>query len=286
MNPALADFTMKMSHFLEDLLIVIVLFKKKPHHAAAYTSIHTALNIFSSFPTIFIYDNSPEATPVESRHITYVHDPANSGVSKAYNEASLLALKEHKKWMLFLDQDTIFEESFFRKLTEALSNHPECVVFVPGMEDDRGLVSPFYFSAGRGKRLKVTRKTFSLKNYRFINSGLLINSSAFREAGGYDETIPLDFSDIYFGERLKKITDYFAVADIRLRHNFSSTAKLPLNEALTRFHYFCIGALRMGENCGKYHLYSTRTFLRSARLSFQYKNHKFLTIFLQHIAHG
>lgn len=286
MNPELDDFTMKACEFLDDLLIVIVLYEKKPHTAAAYTSIHTALNKFPSFPRIFIYDNSPEASPVETQQITYLHDPANSGVSKAYNKASLLALKEHKKWMLFLDQDTLFEESFFRKLTEALSRHPECPVFVPEMVDDKGLVSPFYFTAGRAKRLKGTRKAFPLKDYRFINSGLLIRSSAFREAGGYDETIPLDFSDIDFGERLKKITHYFAVVDVRLKHNLSSTAKLPLKDALARFHYFCIGASRMGENCGKHRLYRTRTFLRSARLSLQYKSHKFLNVFLQHMLHG
>lgn len=286
MNPALADFTTKVCEFLDDLLIVIVLFEKKLHAAAAYTSIHAALNKFPSFPTIFIYDNSPEACPVESWQIIYLHDPANSGVSKAYNKASLLALKEHKKWMLFLDQDTLFDELFFRKLTEALCRHPECSVFVPEMVDDKGLVSPFYFTAGRGKRLKATRKAFPLKDYRFINSGLLIGSSIFREAGGYDETIPLDFSDIDFGERLKKITRYFAVVDVRLKHHLSSTAKLPMKDALARFHYFCIGASRMGENCGKHRLYRMHTFLRSARLSVQYKSLKFFNVFLEHMLHG
>lgn len=277
---------MDLSKFLAELLVVIVLFNKKPEQSSAYTSIQTALNILPSFPTIFIYDNSPHPSLLTDSQIIYRHDPQNSGVSKAYNEAIVLATKKNKKWMLLLDQDTNVDTIVFQKFLDSTLEHPATVAFVPKMEDEIGLLSPFQFSSGRGKRIEVHKEKFSLEKFRFINSGLLIQCSAFLRAGGYEENIPLDFSDITFGEKLKKITDHFMVIDTTFHHAFSGTTPLKLNEALARFHYFCTGAFNTGKKFGPFYIYFTRAFFRASHLCFKYRSLRFIKIFLQRSVHG
>lgn len=277
---------MELSKFLAELLVVIVLFKKKPGESSAYTSIQAALNILPSFPTIFIYDNSPDPCVLTDSRIIYCHDPKNSGVSKAYNEAVVLAAKKNKKWLLLLDQDTNVDVNIFEKFSDFALKHPDSVAFVPRMQDQHGLVSPFQFSCGSGKRMKIHEEKLPLKKYRFINSGLLIQCSAFIAAGGYEADIPLDFSDIAFGENLKKITPHFMVTDTTLQHSFSGTETHSLNEAVTRFYYFYRGAFHMGKKFGPFYLYFTRAFLRALHLGLQYRSFRFIKILVRHNPHG
>jgi GT2 family glycosyltransferase len=267
---------MSSTDFLSDVLVVIVLFKTKPDESAACTSLRTALNISTAFPEIFIYDNSPHATPPTGRHITYHHDPANSGVSRAYNTASRHAGLKGKKWMLLLDQDTVVGRGYFEKLEEATKSEPGCVAFVPLVMDSVGLLSPFYFSRGKGKRMLNASGHLSFSKHRFVNSGLLIRCSAFVAAGGYDEAIPLDFSDIAFGQRLRSVTEHFCVVNFPLKHGFSGNERPNAEDALARFHYFCAGAYAMGKNAGFFNPYFLRAALRALNLFFRYKDPRFL----------
>jgi hypothetical protein len=207
-------------------------------------------------------------------------------VSKAYNQASLIAGRKNKKWMLLLDQDTQVEAKVFEKWSVALLTDRVSVAFVPLMRDRKGIVSPFRFSRGQGKRIDIFQKKFSLEKYRFINSGLFIRNDAFVQAGGYDEDIPLDFSDISFGERLRAVTDHFVIIDVSLQHALSGSEKLPLDDALGRFHYFCKGASAIGKKTGRAHIFFLRAFFRASHLCVRYRNSSFLKIFNQSFLHG
>lgn len=275
---------MELPHFLDELLVVIVLYRMKPAESAAYTSVRTALNNYSALAEIFIYDNSPTSAAVNRDSVTYYHDPSNSGVSKAYNHASIHAQANGKAWLLFLDQDTSVTLDFFRSLAKAIAVHPESVAFVPRMMDEKGMLSPFRFSHGRGKRVSSIAETLSLEQYRFINSGLFIRFSAFVGAGGYNPQIPLDFSDIEFGCRLKKVTDHFRIIDVPLRHGFSGNDD-NAEASLKRFRFFCLGAAVMGKESNHFFLYMMHTFVRACHLSFRHKDVRFLREFFQRI-HG
>lgn len=272
---------MDLPKFLEELLVVIVLFKSKPEKSAAYTSIQNTLKDSPFFPVIFLYNNGPEQISLHDTRMLYLEDLRNSGVSKAYNRAAALAGKEKKKWMLLLDQDTRVEVMLFEKFAAAIATHPESKAFVPRMHDRKGMVSPFYFASGRGRRIRTFKEKCSLTKFRFINSGLLISIEAFLDAGGYDERIPLDFSDIAFGDRLSQVTDHFRVIDASLEHAFSATSKLPMDEAMARFYYFCIGAEIMGKNSGQNYRYFMRALLHGLHLSIHYKNFAFVKIFFK-----
>ncbi len=102
-----------MDHFLDSLLIVLVIYKMKIGESPAFVSLTRALQFSHQSATLFVYDNSPRPQNIEQNEnwkIEYQNDPTNPGVSKAYNEGFTLAKTENKKWMLLVDQDTEFEK--------------------------------------------------------------------------------------------------------------------------------------------------------------------------------
>lgn len=267
-----------VAKIFKDLLVVIVLFRLRPEESQAITSLKEVLAGNSSHPDIFVYDNSPLPSNADPA-VTYVHDPSNGGVSKAYNQAAAFAVAKNKKWMLLLDQDTTVVPGLFQAWDAALLRHQGSVAFVPLVRDAQGTVSPFALFMGSGRRMRAMREKLPLARYRFINSGLFIECEAFKNAGGYDEEIPLDFSDVAFGHRLRKVTSHFAVIACTLEHELSSTAQLPLPEAQRRFAYFCRGARSMGLLSGAHYRYVTRAFFRALHLAMSYRKMSFIRTF-------
>ena len=265
---------------LEEIFFVIVLYKKRPEESEAISSLLPILKKSLKEFSLLIYDNSPQPSPIPYHNIIYRHDPKNHGVSKAYNEALPIALSCKKKWMLLLDQDTALNESFFRNLDSTTRQYPHSIVFVPTLKDRKGIVSPFLWTRGKGKRIDSVHARLALDKFRFVNSGALIETDSFSKAGGYDEKIPLDFSDIAFGENLRKITDHFVVVDSILQHAFSDSSSLTYNEAIERFSFFCLGALNMGRTFGPLSLYYFRALLRGLHLTIKFKRIAFIkTVF-------
>lgn len=271
---------MDQRDFLSELLVVIVLYRKKPEESMALSSLELVLRNCASAPAILIYDNSPLPARYLGDHLTYRHDPLNRGTSYAYNQAALHAREESKTWMLLLDQDTQIDTNFLSNLVEIAGTDSDSVVFVPRIYDSKGLLSPFRFARGRGKRIHACPDVLPLNRYRFVNSGLLIRVTAFEAAGGYDERVPLDFSDICFGERLwsQNVTDHVRVVETSLTHAFSDNEDVPLEHALNRFKFFQKGSIAMGKYSGSTFLYAFNTFLRACRLSIRYYNLRFLIL--------
>jgi GT2 family glycosyltransferase len=278
---------MRLAEFLDDLLVVIVLYRTNSNPSAAYLSVASALNDSSSAPEIFLYDNSPGPLLSSFGRASYIHDQDNPGISRAYNRAALHARSVNKHWMLFLDQDTSVDAILFKEMAEAIESHPQAVAFVARMEDKKGLLSPFIFTFGRGRRIKkLNQCILPLERYKFINSGLFVKESAFTSVGGYDERIPLDFSDISFGRRLAKVCDYFVVLDVSLKHSFSATEEIPAEHALRRFSHFCTGALTIGKESISIYPYYLAAFLHAVKLSFRHRDFRFFATLFYHVIHG
>ncbi|HZX75139.1 MAG TPA: hypothetical protein VFE57_12005, partial [Cyclobacteriaceae bacterium] len=161
--------------FLQELLIVIVVFEKKPLETSAFQS----LNSIREEALLMIYDNSSLPSHVEVENTIYLHDASNPGVSKAYNTASTLAKSRNKKWLMLADQDTSFPESLFEKYQMAITDSSSKLI-VPLLTDHLGLVSPFRFSKGKGRRIQsIKAGTLELSSFRFANSGVLIALDTF-----------------------------------------------------------------------------------------------------------
>jgi rhamnosyltransferase len=267
----------------DQLLIAIVRYNKPLEEIASYHALIKTSNKVDPSPfQVFIYDNSHEPIAPAQKNIHYKHDILNSGVSKAYNEAAKIAFSEKKKWLILLDQDTDFDQEYIAKLAIAIHRHPNAVAFVPKLHDEVGIVSPFKWRFGKGQRISTLKEVLPLKRFRFANSGLLINLNAFLKAGGYIESIPLDFSDIAFAENLQKVTDHFVVVDYDLRHAFSGSEKTTFENSLSRFHYFCIGGFEMGATFGPFILYYIHCLLRAVKLTITFRKLAFIKIFVKH----
>jgi GT2 family glycosyltransferase len=264
--------------FLDETLFVIVLYKQKAEESPAFQVLSS---IYPIPVSIFLYDNSPTIQEVYHKGVTYVHASENNGVARGYNEGYRYGKTTGKKWLMLLDQDTQLTLSYLMNLPTVIQSFPDEVAFVPKLQDNVGIVSPFKWMFGRGIRSRAISSRLKFQSYRFLNSGLLISADAFEKAGQYNENISLYFSDIAFGEKLKTIKQEFIVVDHILIHNMSSTEKITLSSALHRYEFFCKGALAMGDIYGRTWLYTLHAFLRGAKLCFQYKDRSFLKIFFQ-----
>jgi len=275
----------QVKNFLDELLVVLVIYKMKIAESPAYHSLTNALVTSNYSSSLFVYDNSPSTqTPPDhgAWSTNYYHDPSNPGVSKAYNEGHRFAKKKNKKWMLLADQDTIFPAITFDEYQKSVFKFQPKIVS-PILVDRFGIVSPFKFQFGGGQRLKhVPRNiTLPLDKFYFINSGLLISVNAYEQAGGYDEKFPLDFSDLDFAFRIRYVIRTFTIADFECSHNLTSVVSTKMDEILTRFKGYVVAgrAFKMKHKLGNWlHL---RALTRAVKLSWRFKSFNLMIVFFK-----
>lgn len=266
-------------------MVVMTIYGRKIEQSEAFQSLTTALYHHHSSASVFIYDNSGEPQNIESNphwKIHYQHDPKNSGVSKAYNSGYAKAREQNKTWILLVDQDTLFPPDAFTKYYQSLSQ-TSSEVFVPLLKDAVGLISPHKFRWGSGQRLKTINPLtdFPLNSYFFVNSGVLISTEAFGKTG-YDENLPLDFSDFAFVNRLRKNHASFYLVDLSCQHHLSSTEKNVHPEKLERFRgYLVASKYYKAKYSPKNQWIPIRNLLRALKLSANYRSLQFVMLYFK-----
>ena len=202
---------MKEEKFQDSILFVLVLYNCDLNHSSSYQSI---LNVISDRNKLFIYDNSIDAQMGIPSHIHYIHDVTNPGLGKAYNEAFKFAKKNQYNWIFILDQDTELPINFLEKYIESIKLYKNIHLFAPKLmlKNTNKLYSPLKYVFKRGFQLnKISIGVNNFKNKSVVNSGVMITTKAFEKTGGYNEKITLDFSDLVFIEKYKKIFNEFVV---------------------------------------------------------------------------
>jgi GT2 family glycosyltransferase len=193
-----------------------------------------------------------------------------------------MALKEGKRWLLLLDQDTRLPIGFLQAYADAVSRYPEGQLFAPAVEDSVGLLSPFRFVRGSGVRPKgISQRQFELGPYMAVNSGLLIRLDLFHAIGGYDESIPLDFSDMAFLQRAMKITRHLHRADVSLTTHLSEVGSQTSQADSERFHFYCLGARRYSQRTGETFWLFVRSAFRAIRFTIRHHDSIFLQVFFR-----
>ena len=266
-----------------DFAVIIVIYNKDFYSCETFISLQRMDIPISDKLDLFIYDNSPDRQEIANLGkltvAAYVHDPQNSGISKAYNECAKLAADLGKKWLIFLDQDSCLTESLFIDYSEAIENHSEIMFFCPILKSSGFIVSPSIFKNRMGSSPSyLTAGMHSFKKLSPINSGICIEINLFFKAGGYDEKVPLDYSDYAFIYRVKQIVEYFFLLDNICEHGLSSYEEQVITSALSRFRYLCIGLVNSSTTLTDkiFSLYVAGK--RGAKLSFKFKNAEFLKI--------
>ncbi|MEQ8362519.1 MAG: glycosyltransferase [Cyclobacteriaceae bacterium] len=265
---------------IEDLLIVVVIYELSIVDSKTWQSL---IKWLPSSATIYIYDNSPapQATPDTQHFVVYHHDSSNAGVSKAYNKAVVKATNKDKGWVLLLDQDTELTKDFFSGCEESISHYPDKSFFVPILKDNKGIVSPFLYAHGVGKKLNsVNPGLFSFDQHRAANSGALIRTIVLTQVGGFDEKLPLDFSDIYLQEKLMRTQAQFVVINSTINHNFSGSSFKNKRQILHRYKIFSTSCRTMSHLTGGNN-FRRVSLKRAFNLSFRLLTIRFIIIHFQ-----
>lgn len=197
---------------------------------------------------LFVYDNSPEALhsadELKRMDIEYVSDTSNPGVSKAYNTAARYASVNGYEWLLILDQDTAFQDDRYVKECKMMAENGRHALYVPLVRKTNGNpLSPMWMKHHIPKSaISEANRAYPMRNVSVINSGMLINTDAFLQAGGYNEDVPLDLADYQFIERFGKKIDDFYLTDYVLFQPFSNDT-CSIDSLKTRFKSYCLSAL-------------------------------------------
>jgi len=272
---------------IKKVLFVIVLYNNDLKQSITFNSMTKNLEKLNLNADIIVYDNTFKPIYKNKKpnypnwNITYIHDKKNSGVSKAYNKAAKIAKKNEKEWIFLLDQDTMFPEDSLVQYLRAIDNF-DSNLFVPKLKVNNKIYSPANFFLKRGFPIDTLSKGFhDITGKTILNSGVLIKLETFEIVGGFNEKIKLDFSDIYFFEKYKRYYTKFYLLDVECKHGFSDNEN-GFKSSLTRYKFFCDGAIEFSNNFFSYINLFLIVFLRGIKFSLRFKTIDFMKIFINH----
>ena len=125
-----------------------------------------------------------------NKRVSILHNPDNYGVSKALNQIMQIAYDGEFEWVLTMDQDTELPEGYIKKNLELIIN----------LQDHRiAVVNGQYVEKGRDHRCNQRKKSFSDTDH-VITSGSIVSADKWKNVGGFDEKLFIDFVDTYKDE--------------------------------------------------------------------------------------
>ncbi len=236
--------------------------------------------------SLYVHDNSPFSQTVSTPMcVRYHHDAENSGLSVAYNQAARYAHENGYEWMLLLDQDTTFPVGALDAYLDAMDARGEQArVFVPQLvyQQARNPFSPVRMSSCMyAQGIFLDEGFHAWGRYSVVNSGLCVHTSVFRDAGGYNEKVRLDFADFQFVERLRRVTSGFYQIGIVVEQAFSNDERL-VESLLGRYRlyvesaYYCEKS-SFGKHLGFFYVVLRHTLALTVRT----KSLSFLSVFIK-----
>jgi GT2 family glycosyltransferase len=268
--------------FVRSTLFVIVVYKQALDECESYRSLNASLAAYGlTAADVFVQDNSPSGSNRAGDlppSIRYLHDASNPGVSKAYNRAAEYAQTAKKKWLLLLDQDTHLPVETVARYADAAHNDSTGLL-APRLWESGRLFSPCRYYFGRGFPLgNICSGEHALRHRNLLNSGLCVSTHLFRQTGGYDEAIPLYFSDFEFVNRVRMLQPTFRVVDLDCRHTLADVHGRDVAAALRRFEYYAAGAAASAKTIPSMMMLWIGVALRAAKLSVRFRKPRFLWV--------
>jgi GT2 family glycosyltransferase len=278
MSPAIA-------RFFDEVLIILVVYRCRPEASATWVSLVKEAAAYRHPINLYLCDNTPEPQDFPASpflNMKYQHNPHNPGVSRVYNDGCAIARGQKKKWLLLLDQDTSLGERWLEKYFHCILKRPNSPVNVPILFSGDILISPFRYWATRGFPDSTLQPgVYSLKKYFALNSGLLVDREIFEFLGGYDESIPLYFSDFAFMRKLRENNYHLQVIDLRGQHGLSALEKQDLASAAARFRQYCLGSKRLTRYTHQSFLHLLIAAGRAIRLGIRHRSLNFIVLLFQ-----
>lgn len=247
-----------MPENLDNIFAVIVLYKTQLKESKTFQSLLIAIKNHTGCLDILIYNNSPEII-VETEAfsssdicLNVINDDENSGVSKAYNIAYGMAEKASKKWLLLLDQDCNLAVNLFTAFFAARTiDDKDTKLYFPIIKTGQYILSPGKYIPYRSFiHTNLTTGYVNFKKLTVINCGSFVALSIFKLAGGFNQQVALDFSDVSFFRQVKKICNNAYILNAFCVHDFSGTDFSDIEKTKTRFKIYLKNAKAFGDEEG------------------------------------
>lgn len=193
--------------------------------------IHKSLNaIYDQVSEIILVDDGSDVKTLSilksletKEKITVLYNKINSGISAALNKGVKYALSNKYSWILTLDQDSIVSPNMVRNmlftydcLNEEIKSN--IMIMVPHFIE-RGIEGPDY------NNKYDAEPSFELVSTE-ITSGNLVKAELYNKVGMYNEDFFIDFVDIEFCLRIKKLGYFIAKANnSTFSHNIGNSKR-------------------------------------------------------------
>ena len=203
------------------LFVTIVMYERSWQEASASPLLEKAVK--NQQIQLLVYDNSPQSHDepfFQHPLVSYFHDPANPGLSKAYNKGFKSASSGDFDLLLLLDQDTELTKAYLNFLmTETIGT--EIGAVVPLIYSVTIQVSPVLADRYINRNLAYPAIGEQKQRIMAINSGTAVTLAAIKKIGGFNDAFPLDFLDHWLFLRLHQEGFRFLIANQKLNHDLS-----------------------------------------------------------------
>lgn len=149
--------------------------------------ISTINNYIDEVDILYLIDNSnnDNSKMFKNKKIKYIANKENLGIAKALNMGAQMAINDGYKWLLTMDQDSIFENKSLSQLIEYTSTLDYEKV---------GIVSPWHHT-----KEEVVRPVEEVEELLDVmTSGNLLNLELYQKIGGFKEWLFIDSVDIEY----------------------------------------------------------------------------------------
>lgn len=144
-------------------------------------------------------------------NIKIIKNSKNLGIAKALNQAMEYGYMNSYDWMLTLDQDSVCPFEYINKMSNIFN-----------VEKKIGIVAPTIIDRNTGIVGHKINNMYKLVR-TCISSGSFVNIKAWKDIGGYDESMFIDSVDFEFCYRMRKNKyKILQTSDIKLLHEIGN----------------------------------------------------------------
>ncbi|AFL90564.1 putative glycosyltransferase [Terriglobus roseus DSM 18391] len=215
-----------MSEPLQPRILVVIVRYRVPVSESA--TIQSLTRAFAADPslhdryTTLLWDNSAEPLTDPPAGMLYRHDPANSGITGAFNASAAYAEQHGFPWILLLDQDSDLPPNFLHDMAE-VANHvhniPEVAAIAPSIYAQGFPASPHRVLRNRHVPYPAGESGIASGEATAINSGSMLRVKDLLAVGGYSAAFQQEYSDWYIFHQLHRAgKKLWRAANIRVDH--------------------------------------------------------------------
>lgn len=259
----------------QDIYAVVVICNRKAEDSETLNCFKKTTGI-----RILVADNSTAEFNIEQYcreyGYAYLNMGGNKGLSQAYNKA-VAVIGSTAGVVCMFDDDTLLTQDYFDVVGKNFAKYPQASIFLPTIEDEKGLLSPSCFDGLEVKRAGK-KHPITDENITGINTGMAITLDVFQKIN-YDEALFLDYVDHLLIKQAKACGIAVRRIETSLFQNFSDNQKQPLENAQKRFRIY------QKDFCVFYrdHLgfAKKKCFLRAVKLCLKYRSTSFIRLFTE-----